>query len=421
MGMISMVILNLTDGALVGHGAGSDALAAVNIVAPVYLLSGGICLMFGMGASVVASVHMSRNKQKAANINITQALIGAACMSVLMSTLLLLFPEEACTLFGSSQRLLSLATSYLFWIALFLPLGTMASVGMFLIRLDGNPKLAMWILTGSAISNMFFDWLLIFPMQMGIEGAAIATGGSFAVGGLVTMTYIVWFTRKLSLCRIKLSVRSMQLTLRNIGYQMRLGSSAFFGDVAIAFVIIIGNYIFMQQLGEDGVAAFSLACYCFPVVFSVGNAIVVSAQPLISFAYGKGDTQRMNQATRVAFIYALMAGAGGVIVMSLGAGLISSLFLPSDCHAWKLACHGLPLFGTGFIFIALNLAVVGALQSTERARLASVITMLRGYILLAAAFAILPSVMGVNGTWLAMPAAEALTLAFAGGKLISKG
>lgn len=411
VGMISMVVLNLTDGAFVGHGVGSDALAAINIVGPCFLLPGGIALMFGMGASVVASVHLSQGKRKAANINVTQALIGAEFFALTLSAFLLTFPETACRLFGSSDALLPLATKYMFWIALLQPLGTLASVGMFIIRLDGNPKLAMWLMTGAAISNMFLDWVCIFPLKMGIEGAAIATSGSFAAGGVVTLAYLLFFTRSLQLYRLKLSLKSLRLTIRNIWYQMRLGCSAFFGDAAIAFVMIVGNFVFIRHLGEDGVAAFSLACYCFPVVFSIGNAIVVSAQPLISFAHGVGNTERIRQSMRLAIGAAICVGVGGIVLMSVGTPIVTGLFLEKGCRAYQLAMEGLPIFGVGYVFIAINLVLVGYLQSIEKARMAGWITFLRGYVLLFVAFAILPWALGVQGIWAAMPVAEAATCA----------
>ena len=414
VGMISMVVLNLTDGAFVGHGVGSDALAAINIVAPgCFLLPGGVVLMFGMGASVVASVHMSQGKQKAANINITQAIIGAELFAVLLSALMLVFPEQSCRLFGSSDQLLPQAIDYMWWVALLLPLGSLASVGLFIIRLDGNPKLAMWIMTGAALCNMFFDWLLIFPLQMGIKGAAIATSGSFAVGGLVTLVYLLCYARTVRLYRLKLSAKSLKLMLRNLWYQMRLGSSAFFGEAAIAFVMVVGNFVFIERLGEDGVAAFSLACYCFPVVFSIGNAIVVSAQPLISFAHGAGNTQRMHHALRLAIVSALIVGVLGILLMSAGAQVVTGLFLAPGCHAYDLALTGLPVFSIGFLFIALNLVAVGYLQSIERGRQAAVVTILRGYLLLIIAFVVLPPLFGVTGIWAAMPVAEALTCVYA--------
>lgn len=410
LGMISMVVLNLTDGAFVGHGAGSDALAAINIVAPgCYLIPGGIVLMFGMGASVVASIHMSKGKQHAADINITQAIIGVEAIAMTIAALLLAFPAEVCRLFGSSEQLIPQATAYMFWIALATPLGSLSSLGMFIIRLDGNPKLAMCITTGAAICNMFFDWLLIFPFGMGIVGAAVATGGTYVLGGIVSLIYLLFYTRTVHLCRLRLTEKSLLLTLRNLGYQIRLGCSAFFGDAAIALVMIIGNFVFMHHLGEDGVAAFSIACYCFPVVFNVGNAIVVSAQPLISFAHGIGNEERKRHSLRLALISAVVVGICGILIMSAGAPVISAMFLDSSCHAYVLAMQGMPLFGIGFLFIAINLVVVGYLQSVEQSRKASVITFLRGYLMIFITFLTLPVILGSTGIWLSMPMAEALT------------
>ena len=86
--MVSMVILNLTDGAFIGHGAGSDALAAINIAAPIFNLLAGVGIMFGIGCSVVASIHLAQGKVKSANINITQALIGALGITMIICGLM---------------------------------------------------------------------------------------------------------------------------------------------------------------------------------------------------------------------------------------------------------------------------------------------------------------------------------------------
>lgn len=417
VGMISMVVLNLTDGAFVGHGAGSDSLAAINIVGPCFLLQSGIALMFGMGASVVASIYLSKGHQFMANLNITLAFIAAEVLSLTLSVLLLCFPEESCRLFGSNDQLLPLATKYLFWIALFEPLGLLASVGMFIIRLDGNPRLAMWIMTWAAIANMFFDWLLIFLFKMGIEGAAIATGGTFAVGGVFSIIYIACCLRTMKLQLLYPNLKNVIRCIRYTFNIIKIGNSAFWGEAAIALVMILGNYMMIQYVGEDGVAAFSIACYCFPIVFSVGNAIVVSSQPIISFAYGVGNSQRIRKAFIMAMKAAIALGVFGGLLMSVGTRWVVGLFLESSTNAYSVAMTGLPIFGIGYIFISVNLILVGYLQSIEKATEAIVITMLRGYILIVATFLIFPHIFGVKGIWISMPAAECITMVIAAGMI----
>ena len=280
LGLVSMVVLNITDGAFVGHGVGSDALAAVNIVAPLFLLSGGMGLMLGIGCSVVASIHLSHDNRHAADLNITQGILASLVSGIVLSAVVLSAQEWVCRLFGCTDRLMPLACSYLRWIALFMPLNMFGTTAMFMVRLDGSPRFAMAVNCTAAGLNILLDWLFVFPLQMGLEGAAIATSLSFGVCTLPVLYYVARLSRSVRLCRIKLSATSRRLTLRNLGYQCQIGFSALLGDLAIASVLIVGNYNFVKYLGEDGVAAYSVACYCLPIAFMMGNAIHRPSLPI---------------------------------------------------------------------------------------------------------------------------------------------
>lgn len=100
----------------------------------------------------------------------------------------------------------------------------------------------------------------------------------------------------------------MQLTARNIGYMVKLGSSAFVTELSIAFMMFLGNYVFISHLGEDGVAAFSIACYFFPIIFMIYDAIVLSGQPILSYNFGLRDTSRIKQTLRLMYRTALLCG-----------------------------------------------------------------------------------------------------------------
>lgn len=412
IGMVSMVVLNITDGAFVGHGVGSDALAAVNIVAPLFLIANGIGLLFGIGSSVVSSIHLAKGNVHAANLNVTQASIASFLTGMILGLVVLAYQRETCLLFGCSETLIPLACSYLKWIAVVTPFNMFGCTAMFAVRLDGHPRFAMVINCGMAMANIFLDWLLIYPMQMGLEGAAIATCTAFGLGNIPLYWFLQTQTRQLHLCRIKFSLTSLGLSLRNLGYQAKIGLSALLGELAIAAVMIVGNYVFIDYLGEDGVAAFSVACYCLPIVFMVGNAIVQSIQPVISFAYGVHNQQRMREALRIAISAAALCGLLGTLIMSFGARFISGIFLPSDCEAYQICCDGLPYYSSAFLFISLNVAMIGYLQSIEAATSATVFTILRGFLFSIPAFIILPTLVGIPGLWLAAPLAEGICVIF---------
>ena len=116
LGMVLSATINIADGIFVGRGVGSDALAAVNIVAPFFMLATGIGLMFGVGASIVASIHLSHQKVKVANINITQALSVSLCIMLSLSLLVMTFRAEVALLLGSSEQLLPSVLEYMNWI-----------------------------------------------------------------------------------------------------------------------------------------------------------------------------------------------------------------------------------------------------------------------------------------------------------------
>ena len=408
--MVSMVILNLTDGAFIGHGAGSDALAAINIAAPIFNLLAGVGIMFGIGCSVVASIHLAQGKTRAANINITQALIGALGITVLICGLMLCDVAATCRLFGSNKALIPLASSYLKWIAACEPLFMLHMVGGFIVRLDGSPKFAMATSLVGTVLNIFLDWLFVFPFGWGLEGAAIATSISFSIAGLMVLGYLLFTPQTLHLYRLRMTVKSLMLTLRNLGYQIKMGFSAMLGEVAVSGAIITGNYVFIHYQGEAGVAAYSVACYCFPVIFMMANAIVQSGQPIVSFAYGAGNHTRLAEARSMMLRWALTTGLLVSAGMFLCTDYITMLFLNVTEPAYALCIEGLPYFGLGVLFLTLNIVLIGFMQSIEQAYMATIFTLLRGFAIVIPAFIILPELIGNIGMWLAIPAAELITL-----------
>ena len=412
LGMVFSAIFVITDGIFVGKGIGSDALAAVNITAPLFMITAGIGLMFGVGSSVVASIHLSQGKRRVASINITQALVFSTLLILIMSALCFYYIEPLSKLLGSSDRLLPLAVEYMAWYLPFLVFYEILNIGMFCIRLDGSPTYAMMCNAIAAILNIILDYIFIFEFGWGIMGAAFATSLGTVVGGLMTLIYLLKFSRSLHLCRIKLSIKSMMLTLRNVGYMIKLGSSAFISEASIACMMFLGNYVFIHYLGEDGVAAFSIACYFFPIIFMVYNAIAQSAQPIISYNFGAGQPDRVRKALHLAIRTALICGISFFIITVLCRQNIVSLFIDRSYAAFDIAVNGIPYFGIGFIFFAFNMIGIGYYQSVERGQRAMIITLLRGVVFMLIGFLVLPKILGVPGIWLAVPFAELLTMLY---------
>lgn len=409
LGMLATAMIVVIDGIFVGRGIGSNGLAAVNIAAPLFMIFAGLGLMFGIGASVVVSIHLSKGNTKAANINFTQSIVVAVAFMTFLTVLLLIFNQQLAYLFGSSDMLLPLVLEYMNWIIPFSVFGMITVLGLFFIRLDGSPKYAMYCSIIPAILNIILNYLFIIRFGWGLKGAAIASGISTAVGGIMVLVYLFFISKTLHFYKLKASRKSLVLMVRNIGYMVKLGGSALLGEVSIAFMMITGNYVFINLFGEDGVAAFSIVCYCFPILFMVGNAIAQSAQPIISFNHGAGDKQRVSHAAKLSIKIALILGLGISLMFIFLSDYIVTLFLNPSFNAYHIAVQGIPYFGVGFLFFIFNIVSVGYFQSVERFKHATVYTILRGYLFMFICFIVVPEFWGTIGAWLAVPCAEFLT------------
>ncbi len=418
LGMVASALYVVADGIFVGRGVGSDAIAAVNINNPVMTFVSGIGLMFGMGGGVLASMNLARGKKKSANINLMQTCIASFAVSCVLTLILCVFPRESGYLLGSDEYLIEGVAEYLFWYALCFPFMVLMTALPFFVRLS-NPNIPMLALSAGALLNVLLDYIFIFPFGWGLFGAAIATGIGQTVGALIMIFYLFRRDIAVHFIKLKISAGNILRSFRNIGYMMYLGLSVFLSEITISIMGIAGNYAFMYRLGADGVAAFSIVCYLFPVIFMVFNATIQSAQPIISYNYGCSQLVRSAQALRYALFFAIgfaLVMAGIFLLHSDG---VVDLFIPdSNNPAWRYAVDGLPYFSIDFVFFGINTIMIGYYTSVERLNRALLLTVVRG-IMPVVYFFVLPLWLGDTGLWMSVAAADITTSLLAGIMFIS--
>ncbi len=409
LGMLSMSAMTAIDGIFVGHRVGGDGIAAVNICVPILMITNGLGLMIGAGASVVASYHLSQGKEKAARLNITQAFIFGSVCILLASILFLSFQDATATLLGSSAELLPMVKDYLKWFVPGLIFSVWSALGLFVIRLDGSPRYAMMCSLVGALSNIVLDYLFICVFDWGLAGAAAASSLAMFLGGVMALIYICFLAKTMHFEHIKASRNSLRYSIRNIGYQCRIGSSAFVGEMTMSILALVGNYVFMHYLGNEGVGAFGIACYYAPFVFMVGNAISQSAQPIISYNAGLGASARVHEALQASLLTALLCGIMVTAAFVLFPKALVGLFIDPACETAQIAIEGFPYYACAFIFFIVNLSCIGYYQSTEKAGKALAFSLLRGIVFLVPSFIIMPMLLGTKGIWLALGVSECLT------------
>lgn len=409
LGMLSLSAVTALDGVFVGHGIGSDGIAAINIVVPLLMVFTGIGLMAGAGASVSASILLSRGKKHAARINVTQAVLFVTIIPIVPMALMYAYPTATARLLGASAHLAPMVREYMLWFLPELLLQMLCSLCLFIIRLDGSPKLAGGLNVAEAILSVVLDWLFIIHLRWGMMGAAFSPTLALFIGALVGIIYIAFFAKNVRLCRVKWHWRDLRIAMQNLTIQCKVGSSALLTEATLAMLMLVGNYVFAAYLGDNGVGAFGIACYYIPFVFMVGNAIAQSAQPIISYNFGLGSVNRVHATERIALATSVGCGLVVTLLFTLCPHWLVSLFISTANPAAQLAIGGFPLFSAAFVFFIVNLCAIGYFQSVERLRPATSFAFLRGFVLLVPSFLLLPKAIGTSGIWLALALSEATT------------
>lgn len=412
LGMMADVTFILVDGIFVGHGVGAEGLAGINLVCPAMMLITGLGVMFRLGGSVVSAIHLAKENVKAARINVTQAFISAIAFALLVIAILYAFPTRIMRLFGVSDHLMPLAREYYMWFVPTCFFIMIQIVGSFIIRLDGSPKYSMMATAVPAVINIALDYTFIFPCRMGLQGAALATDIGSGVGAVMVFVYMFGLADKLKFYRLKRTATSLRLSLRNVGYMVKVGFSGFVAEFAASVMILVGNLSFGKYLGDTGIAAYSVICYIYPLLINIFLSVASSAQPIISFNHGANDRSRVAGTFRYSVLFSMGFAAVMMTLFLLFSPTVIAAFLERGTETFALAALGLPLFALGFIPNAFNISAVGYFQSTERNGISTVLTLLRGYIFVIIAYIALPLIFGPKALWLAVPVAEALTAVF---------
>ncbi len=409
-GMLSLSAVTMIDGIFVGHGVGSDGIAAVNICIPLLMLLQGTGLMIGAGCSVLSSIALSQQKVRLARANLTQSIVLVTCIALLVILAIFAFPTQIAFLLGSSEHLLPLVKDYLIWFAPSLLFQMWTEVSLFSLRLDGAPRLAMWCSITCALLNALLDYIFIFPLGLGVLGAAAATSISCMIGAGIALVYMLRYANKLRLHPLHITRKGASFFRHDIREQCKIGFSSFLNQITMAMLFFVGNHVFMHYLGDDGVGAFGVSCYYMPFVFMIGNAIAQSAQPVISYNFGLGNKERVLQALHISIKTAVACGILPTLLFWLCPKWLVALFLDVSTPAAQMAINGFPYYCIGFIFFVLNLAIIGYYQSVEQVAPATLFAMLRGLLFLVPSFLVLPELVGTIGIWLALSVSEILTI-----------
>lgn len=404
MGMIGLSCYILADTFFISKGLGASGLAALNLAIPVYSFVHGSGLMIGMGGATKYSIYRGLKAERNAAGAFTCSLVWAVVIAVMFMLIGLLGAEKLTYILGANEEVFEMTEVYLKVILLFAPGFILNDLFLCFVRNDGNPGLAMAAMLTGSFSNIILDYIFIFPLQMGMFGAVLATGMAAIISLGILMMHVLKKKNGFHLIKGRKSF-TMSVSVFSLGF------SSLIGEVASGIVMIAFNIIILGIQGNVGVAAYGVIANLALVVTSVCTGVAQGMQPLTSKAYGSGEKHVMIQVLRYALLTVIMVSLVIYAVLIGFADPIVSVFnSEKNALLQESALRGLKLYFLSIPFMGCNIVLSMFFASMEKAFPAQAISLLRGVVLLLPMALLLSAAAGMTGVWLTVLITEGLVL-----------
>lgn len=401
IGMLGMSCYILADTYFISRAAGPDGITVLNLCLPVYNLIFAIGAMIGTGAAIRWSIERSAaRKEKCFTNALWWILIIGGIITIaggLNSALVL-------RLMGGDEKIVRLGVPYLRTFIIFTPFFMANYAVTSFVRNDGGPGIAMIATISSSLFNILFDYILMFPLQMGLAGAALATAVSPVVSMCVSVVHFRRADNHIRLVR-------MLPDRRLLADSMKLGVAAFVSEMATGVTTTVFNYLILGITGNLGVAAYGVVANLAIVGTSLFNGAAQGSQPLISRYYASGRKKEMRETFRLGMITAVSIAAVLYVVVSIFADPMAAAFNSEHSEQLQqMARVGLRIYFLGFLFSGMNIFLSNSFSAIDQPLPSAIIALTRGFAASIFFAILLARIFGMNGVWAAYPACEGATL-----------
>ena len=409
--IISLVVnslYNIVDQIFIGRGVGYLGNGATNVVFPITVLAMGFAFMIGDGGAAYLSLKLGQKKKDEASKGVANAIIIGTLVSLIMFFGGLLFLPQLLNLFGCTDGLRPYALGYGRIIIIGLPFFILGSVLNGMIRADGSPKYAMASMVIGAVLNIILDPIFIFPLKMGVEGAALATIISQFVTLLLNVLYIKKFKT------IELSRKTFKFDKKVSLNVLALGVSSFINQMSFVFLIsiqnnLLGKYGAESKFGPDiPITVLGIVMKINQILNSIIIGIAVGAQPIVGYNYGAEKFDRVKNTLKTALKCTLTVSTIAFILFQTIPEKLISIFGDGDANYIEFACL---TFRTYLLLCIANGVQIPSgifFQAIGKSIKSVILSLSRQIILLIPGMIIFSSMFGLMGVLYAGPVADGI-------------
>lgn len=392
----------LADTFFISIAEGANGITALNLVLPVYGLIYALGSMIGVGSATRYTLSKATGQDSAGDF-----FSNSVWWTLLLSSMFVLtglcFPGEFLALLGADEQIAVIGVPYLQIVLLFAPFFMLNYTFTAFVRNDYAPKLAMLATLLSGLFNIVFDYIFMFPMGMGMIGAALATGISPIVSMSICMVH--YLSKNSSIVFTK-----KRPSLHKLFASCSLGVVAFVGELSSGITTLVFNFILLSISGNTAVAAYGVIANIALVGTALLNGVSLGLQPVASAMHGRTGAKEERRiyahALMIAEMIAIMAAAAAVL---FGDQLIAVFNSERSAELASYAAPGIRVYFAGFLIAAVNIVKSGFYSAIGKAAQSSAIALSRGVITISVLAFLLSAIFGVMGVWMAFPASELVT------------
>lgn len=402
--MIFTSIYGVIDGLFVSNFVGKTAFAAINLIMPLLMGLSALGFMIGTGGSAIVSKALGEGKRELANQYFSMLVYVSIIGGIILAVTGMFFLRPAAILLGATGELTDLCVLYGRILLVSLTAFLLQNVFQSFFVTAEKPQLGLKVTIIAGVTNIVLDYLFIAVFRWGITGAAVATAISETVGGLFPILY---FSRKNeSLLRLVKACPD----IRTLGKACANGSSELMTNLSMSIVNSLYNLQLISIAGENGVAAYGTIMYVNFIFVAIFLGYSIGSAPIIGYHFGAGNHGELKNLLRMSLS---IVGICGVILMLLAQVMAPSLahiFVGYDSELAAMTCHGFRLYAVSFLINGFNIFGSAFFTALSNGIVSATISFLRTLVFQVAVVLTLPIVLGIDGIWLAVAVAEALTL-----------
>ena len=401
--MIFMSLYSIVDGIFISRLLGTNALSAANIVYPVISIVFAVGIMLSTGGSALIAKKLGEGKDREAREDFSFLTLVSFLFGIAILLIGNIFIEPIVRALGSTDALLPYCVDYLSVSLLLAPAAMLQMMFQTFFVTAGKPLIGLMLTISGGVANMILDYLFMGPFNMGISGAALATGIGELIPAVIGLFYFLFTRHSLYLTKPVVRFQVLKESCFN-------GSSEMVTNLSTAVVTYLFNITMLKFLGEPGVAAITIVLYGQFLFNALYMGFSMGVAPVISYNHGSQNLPLLKRIFKICIGFISISSILITIMALVSSPVIVEIFTPIGSATYHIAKTGFFLFSINYIFAGINIYSSSMFTAFSDGKVSALISFVRTFVLIVLNILLLPYLIGVNGVWLAVPAAEFMTL-----------